>query len=703
VPAVPGGDLAALNRDPAAAIRQWRAVPRDEWQRLEAHLRRQVRVKDDFITILFPRIASAAPRQIAAAAERYQREATIVDQRLAREVTCAFKATALSDLCDRLRADTGIRLVAGPTVADEKVILFGEKQPLREVMRQLSQPFGYTWLRSGKAGEYRYELVQDLKSQLLEEELRNRDRNQALIALEQEINRYRPYLALSPDEALARSKTAPPAEKPLLEQLSGVAWGPLQIYFRLSPRDLASLRAGEWLTFSTAPKPNERPLPAGLRQGVLQSQRDWRLIRRGEIGWGGTQNLQNPEAMPLTSIPEAGARVALGMEQGELGQFSFRGMSGHFTPPGPAARTGHSLSTEGGPIAVGLSGTAQQNSGTVLPRLARDPALRAVVSIQPVPSCRLDIAPAREGESERSEPRVTMADVLEAVHRATGLPMVSDFYTRLYKPDAVSRRNLPVHELLNQLAAAMRLRWTKEGDWLQIRSSTYYHDRLKEVPNRLLSRWATARRERGVLTLDDLVEIAGLPDAQLDGTDMAEGAQACWGLKEWFLARERGLRPHLRFLAQFIPAQREEATTAAGLAFKKMSLAQQQGFLARVLNIHPDDDKPLESTTELEGAALRVDYTQPGWFQWRQPGEIGAARWVREIEPGPQGRRVLMPPVRERTREAALQAVRRVRPQAEASEIYPTIVDLVIVYIPGSSNDRMIHYVRPYQDLTPGQ
>jgi len=106
---------------------------------------------------------------------------------------------------------------------------------LRDVMRQLSRPFGYTWLRSGKPGEYRYELVQDLRSQLLEEELRNRDRNAALLALEKETEKYRPYLSLSPDEALARSRTAPAEEKVLLERLAGRAWGAIQMYSRLAP------------------------------------------------------------------------------------------------------------------------------------------------------------------------------------------------------------------------------------------------------------------------------------------------------------------------------------------------------------------------------------------------------------------------------------------------------------------------------------
>src|SRR5207253_5029278 len=162
--------------------------------------------------------AAAATASLAgSAAAAPQNEAEVIDDRLTRKVTLAVKATALADLCEQLRSDLGIALAAGPSVADEKVTLFCEKLPLREVMRQLSRPFGYTWLRRGTPGQYRYELVQDLRSQLLEEELRNRDRNAALIALEREIDRYRPYLGLSPDEALARAQRAPAAEKPLLE------------------------------------------------------------------------------------------------------------------------------------------------------------------------------------------------------------------------------------------------------------------------------------------------------------------------------------------------------------------------------------------------------------------------------------------------------------------------------------------------------
>ena len=103
--------------------------------------------------------------------------------------------------------------------------------------------------------------------------------------------------------------------------------------------------------------------------------------------------------------------------------------------------------------------------------------------------------------------------------------------------------------------------------------------------------------------------------------------------------------------------QRQAMQSPVGLPFRQMSLAQQQGFLARALG-----EAPLRSLDELEGATLRVDYTQPGWFQWQQPGGFDASRWVVRVGSEPDGRRVLMPPIRERTREAALQAARRAFP-----------------------------------------
>jgi hypothetical protein len=635
-------------------------------------------------------------------------------------VTLAFKGTALSDVCEAVQKETGIHLVAGNSVADEKVTLFCEKLPLREVMRQLSRPFGYTWLRSGTADEYRYELAQDLRSQLLEEELRNRDRNAALLALEKEIERYRPYLDLSPDEALARSKSASPEEKKLLERLATDGWGPVQIYFRLSHSDLAALRAGQAITFSQEPKPGERPLPADVAHGLLQSWRDWRVVR-GDDGLSLRHAEKAPDGLALTAVPEVRARVELsGINQAGPGLFSFEGASCVFSVGNQPRRI--NMGWSAGPLASGRGAAVVPPQNAVAnARRARDPELQSRVTVVPGAGTdavggrgaaerpTLDATPAQaRREDEAPDPvtvsglapdasKVTSAGVLEALHHATSMPIVGDYYTRMLPLPAVSVREMPLFDALNQLCDGMRMHWLKEPQrgWLQFRSATYFSDRLEEVPNRLLTRWAASRQKHGTLMLDDLVEIAQLSDAQLNAPEMAEGARLIFGLAEWDLARSGNLRPHFRYLARFTPAQRQEMMSGTGLTFTRMSLAQQQEFIA--LAVAPDAP-PFQSLEELAGATLRVDYTVPGWFTCRVP-DPAWRQWVVQVAAGPEGRRAVRPPVREQTQKAALQTARRLDPTAEEAQIVPTSLNCAIIYIPGTTNARAIHRIGVDYDL----
>jgi RNA polymerase sigma-70 factor, ECF subfamily len=695
-------DLTYLNES-LAPMRQWAWLPLDQMYALEARLALGGDAEEDAMERReFLRQAAAG----AAGLVLSESEKEIVDGRLTQKVKLAFKGMALSDLCAHLRTEIGVHVTAGASVADEKVTLFCKAMPLREVMRQLSRPFGYTWVRSGKTGEYRYELTQDLRSQLLEEELRNRDRNEALLALEREIERYRPYLGLSPDEALERSKTASPAEKKILENLGNKGWGPAQMYFQLTRADFEALRAGQIIQFASGPGPGEQALPPDVTRGVLQSWRVLRFYKRvGSFHMSRVDEATEkfPDALPPASTPEAGARVGLHLMQSELGQFTLEGSSGCYAGARAGERdVGNWSST---PLAIGRSpALLKPVNGASNTRLARDPALRALVTVAPPPSCRL--SPADDTASKTaSEPRVTSADVLAEIHQATGLPIVSDYYTRLYSPETVSIHGMPAFDALNSLADAMRLRWSKDpdGGWLQFRSASFFDDRLKEVPNRLLARWAAARRQHGVLTLDDLIDIAQLPDSQLDAKEMAEGARAIFGLAEWDVACSKAQRPHLRYLATFTPAQRLEAMSPACLPFTRMSLNQQQQFLAFSL---PGDAEGLHSLDELDGATLRVDYSLPGWYEWRPGG------WFQWVLPTADGRRVPRPPLRERTREAALQAARRyippfAQPMVKAmrsltpgvteaqmipqeTDVVPTTLRLQITYIPGSSHRHAI-------------
>jgi hypothetical protein len=622
-----------------------------------------------------------------------------IDTRLTRKVTLAVKGIALSDLCAQLGEETKVNLTAGASVADEKVTLFCRAMPLRDVMRQLSRPFGYTWLRSGDGKAHRYELVQDLRGQLLEEELRNRDRSEALLALDREMARFRPYLEGSPGATLARLREALPETERLLGVLSEdpEPWGAMQLYFRLSPQEHAALRAGQTLIFSADPRPGEHPLPADLVEGVRESCRNRRLPRPD--GQDGAR-----DDVPAIDTPEAYPFVELRISQGEPGRFSFDG--------GAGVRVGER--GDGcviGGIALGLSPAAHQpRNSAVNARLAGDRRLQREVSVRPGdPSPQ---PPPRNGEGELAPPslvgvpsgtpgrvltaegftpeapgpagagglgRLTTADVLEALHHATGMPIVSDYFTRLYSPESVTLTEAPLFEALNRLGDAMRLRWHLDRDtkWLQFRSTTYYDDRLKEVPNRLLLRLAAARQKQGSLSLDDLTEIALLSDAQLGGREMTEGAKERFGLAEWDAARHHP--PHLRFLAALTPAQRQAATSATGFPLAELSLAQQHQFLSQMLRSEVEWETFL---TDLRAIRLQVDYILPERFEWYAPEDLIGPGWP---PLGPAR-------VRERTREAALQAARRHDPEVTEAEIHPTELNVRFLYRRADGDTLHLHW-----------
>jgi hypothetical protein len=687
VPSAPRmDDLAYLNENVSPVADRSRLPSARRSPPPDNHRQQAAGEGDDFVFVPQPRIAAAAgadgplpaDKAAADAVASFQRERAVVDTRLVRKASVAVKGTALSDLCEQLHTETGIALTAGRSVADEKVTLFCKAMPLRDVMRRLSRPFGYTWLRSGKEPEYRYELVQDLRSQLLEEELREQDRKAALLALNQQLEQYRQYLDLSPEEARRRAANASPEEKKLLERYAGSGWGPTQIYFRLSPQEMAALRAGQTVVFNSEPGPGEQPLPPALGRGVLQSHRDWRLYRRDGQFAISTDPREHPAgSLPPSEVPEARGKVRLQMDQSDLGQLALSGGSG---VTGIYPGGGHTMHDDW--IAVGESPSVQSPRNAVSNAgLARDPALQRRVAVRPQPSYRPPVA-AVTGEESGSErpneqrdrarqPMVTTADVLEALHRATGMPIVADYYTRLYPAATLTLPEQGLFTALNKLSDTMRLRWSKADGWLQFRSTSFFHDRLKEVPNRLLSRWAEARRRAGALGLEEVCEVAQLTDSQLDAQSMAEGARLLYGLAEWDLARRSSLRRYLRHLVQFTPAQRQQAQRPEGLPFGQMTLAQQQGFLSLAL---PRDaaagQVPLE---ELTGATMRLDYRVPGRFEWS----------VAPPDPRREPRIELAPPpVYEPTREAALAAARRIEPSVTPEAIRPTELQLAILYLP---------------------
>ncbi len=595
----PIGDLAYVNVNELEAVRRWTQIQLSETDRIRDRIDRLISSGDDFVEVPFPQIAGRDDRATRAAVAAYQTEKEIVDPRLSRKVSLAVKGMAFIDLCKKLSEDSGIAFTAGRTVANDKVTIFCKEKPLRDLMRAISQLFAFGWIRSGDPSAYRYELMQGMRAQLMEEELRNRDRNEALLALDRNMENLRGLLDLSPAEAAEKSKSATGEEKQMLEKLAGCGWGAAQLYFRLSPDELGALRGGGELRFGGSQE-GGRPLPTELANGILGAMD--RIGVRIQLNPDGSLRAMGngiQEGQPPSSTPGANPTANLSLRRNELGQYSLDGSTG--------VSLGGGAISQGRDLASGMSPSVQNpENAKSNAKLARDPSLRLEANIKPEPSCTLPGNSWWMGNAElgAGEPRVTTADVLEAIHNNTGRDIIGDYFTKLIMPDRVTVAHSSLFDALNRISDAMRVKWAKSDVWLQFRSAAFFNDRLKEVPGQLLTRWQAARRLQGYMPVDELVEIAQLTDAQLDSEAMAEGARAIYGLLEWQLARDTFLRKDWRFLADIPGAVRRAAFDAKGIAIGRLPLSGQERFATLAMGGRADQ----MHAEDLAVATMRVEY-----------------------------------------------------------------------------------------------
>jgi hypothetical protein len=685
VPSMRVDDLDYLNRSADHVMQQWATLSPDEWERAEAQVRRSVPVQDDFVQIPFPRVAAASGQAVAAAVEGYKREAAVVDARLFRKVTLQLKGVALEELCAALQAQTGVDLRAARGVSDEKVTVFVKERPAREVMRAIVQLFGYTWLRSKKEDRYRYELAQDLRSQLAEEELRNRDTSAALLELDRQMETYRPYLAMSFEQLQARYEQAEEPERSLLWKIvQAGGWGGMQLYYRLSAAERAALLSGRKLLFSPNAASLDRRLPAEWIHPIMRSQ---------------VEAVPPPQKpISLAEMPGA-ALTGLGLEidRSELGRIRLRVVLNAVLDAkgGSSLRAGVWLADVRSPSVAKPADNTKANEA-----IRTQPSLQEVVSLKPESSC----AEVRAGKPDRRTnlwPHVFSSDVWEAVQRASGQDVVADFYTRPYQATKVTVERVPLFEALCQVGDAMGVRWRKEGDLLLGRSTSFFWDRLKEVPNRYLERWQKAKREHGGLPLEDLIEMASLSDEQLSAGLGGRAIIHCWGLDEWHIVgnvpgysgprNAQGITPQpphgelrsytkdkhwltreswypgdlhveVRFFGTLKSEQRRRCLEPNGIAVTEFTPEQQRGFLQLWNRVVEMRERGIAYRSRMAPqqflhARFSAEYIRASWYYWSPPWRPPVA-WER-----------VLPRVTARTAEAALAAARRVYPQAISEEI----------------------------------
>jgi hypothetical protein len=627
--AATGDDLHYLNAGSVDVLADWTAMPPDQLSALKTRIDRTVRRGDDFVQVTMPLLAAQGNGGVQAAAEAYQHEKEIVDARLAHKVTLAYKAAPLRDVCLFLNKMTGIDLKANQTVADEKVTLFCDDCPLRDVMRQMTHVFGFVWIRKGQDGDFAYELLQDVRSRIAEEELRNRDRNAIVIALTDAMERYRPYLDLKPEQLRDAARKASGDRAKLLWQMAGPAWGGIQCYFNLTGAQHDALFNDQEIKFSTNPASPGFVLPPDLNHMLLQAS-GVQISRspNGSLAMGVLWHVQETgEMVPYEhgtraeDWPGAYAMIGLQIKRPEAGRLELDGNIGVFvSSPDPNSGGGMATSYT---LAEGVTPSAAGPENAKWNRaLCNLPEFKQVISLMPEHTCpRPDQGvqtltggpPITDGFGTElpAQSHLVAADVWEAIHRQTGMPIIADAYTRLYPPAYLAQRNATVFDALCHDGDQMGIRWKKEGAFLQGRSITFYWDKLKEVPTRLLTHWQQDGAAKEGMPLQDVLEMAQLSDDQLDADAVDAGIRQCWRMQEWALMGHNSLiRTPARLTAQLTAQQLDTAQGDEGLALSELTPNRQEEWATFLIQ---QRHTPPQLLPELR---LHIDYVPQGRYVW---------------------------------------------------------------------------------------
>ena len=201
---------------------------------------------------------------------------------------------------------------------------------------------------------------------------------------------------------------------------------------------------------------------------------------------------------------------------------------------------------------------------------------------------------------------------------------MADFYTHLYPVAKGTVERKPLFDALCTVSVALGMRWRKDGGFLLGRSASFLWDKLKEVPNRYLQRWAQDRDSNGGLPLADFLEMTSMTDRQLNWAPVAMGIERYWGLPEWHCLRNSitsEQRQQARCLALLPPDQQRRALEPEGLPFRDVAPAQQQAIMQRRIRhrggaIAGDNGRvPLDASRGLRRSLDPGHFIVPaGWY-----------------------------------------------------------------------------------------
>lgn len=590
-----------------------------------------------------PEVAHSAVTASQPAAPGPTSDVRSIDARLARHVDLDIRGGDLRVLVDQLTRQTGIRFYARPDVADWKLTVLVSHQPVSAVMQQVAKLFHLTWFRLGSPAtrapgpaltlpgaqrkavaadrapssglwdphasssdaqgpepdaeaHFTYSIAQTVRERLAENQQQQRDRDAMLLSCETKLEAYRDDATIPPDqlkalskEAFDRSKAAGSVEDHdrwfsrgvMLRNLAEPGYrSDFRLYTRLSPDQLLALRAGQTvdLAFSGAQAPQWPLVEDSIRTWagksiLLKDGRSLRALPPDQMQIVARFQLaaDGPGRASLSiswRVPAHGS----GVKDREL---CWQLLSGSRSPhvENPANRQTHQQLSSDPRFTQKV--TLEPDSGQVFPLdrdMTHDERTRALSTWG---KDYLD-----------SHQWIDSAGFFDVLHRKTGLNVVADHYMDAYLKRDFCSDARPLLDALDDAADTLKSDWQPDGPFLRFHRFDASIQRALEPPNRLLEHWKQDRERHGYLTLDDLSEMAALPDDVLTNMNGNRILAIKWGLADEHPAGS--MATELRFYADLSPLQKAEAQQAPGLPLGE--LTHNQLALVRAWRFYPPID-----------------------------------------------------------------------------------------------------------------
>lgn len=399
-------------------------------------------------------------------------------------VTLDVKGESLTDLMKILENKTRVRLKASREVADQKVTIFVDDKPLRDIMLALADLFGYRWGWKEIEGRKVYTIWQDRKSrETLEDQWKK--------AVDKAWDDIDAQIAKEMQKALGGADKSDKTACVLL-------------YKRFPSAVVDAFRNGMHICYSSLTDEEEWKLPEEIRRQILDKRKDLpnlgskiestTSISSGSVGTVTFGTGDNDESIVGIELCNSINRRAVQINASIIN-------SSHL------AGSGMSI-----PIISSRVSDFIPQPKESLPEMTTDEMLGKKISITGADVAKESAIPEIVGDSKIYANR---SDLLAILHKKVGLQTIADHYSMWnnWKPITDASVLGVINSFKDDYYLGANMRW--DGKLLLARTKDILGSDEAEIPDRILKPIQKVYQTQGWLGLDDMAQLNILNNEQI--------------------------------------------------------------------------------------------------------------------------------------------------------------------------------------------